>query len=696
MTQGTKGKISRKGVVQANLWKAEYSEVLGVKLIDLQELIQEDGAGGGADQSKAEFAQMLDRVKEFQLLQKHVAGLRRSQNPTLQEAAEGLEEELQAYLLDETANADEKQEQLKNLRSQFTDLQNTAAHLARRKEFFKGDDRGAEAEVSEKDLGDMLSRAALSRSLQDQVAKLRRSQNPNVMEAVAKIEAGLNSYLFEQNSSDAQKKQLDELGRQVDDLRSQTLYPARRKAVAERLDTAGKDTVVGQSVKSRLLIVDGFATGENHGKALEELNKVVQTVASRRDSIRREFEEQYARVDPLDVRIYLAEAPTKVRAEVVKDLDAWNFAAATAKIEKFKTDIDRAVRRKPGDLGKSELQEVYQKHAQAGQQNARYVRNVEQARSAALRVVDPYGRLDPNSRPFAEFPFVNNSDDLRTLQAEIAASGAGDIPQSTHALKMLKKLNDQEGLRNIVHSIAVPKPPEDAAFQKSPACGMIRSVLGLPADFPVGDAEARRAAVASLLTKLRQHDVGSCFATSIALQTQAKNPEVFLKDVKSLIETGTVVRSRTEPTKAVTFRRGAGEKPHETPAPEGAEGPGRPKGAAGGGDQRRAGRPACETRRPVSDRGPVHPGGGARRGSEGPRTRRAERRGAAAGARSRGGGLPRGRQGGHPAEPRRQPRGPGPEGDHPARGRQVRRETRRHRRAGRAGRTRVGNEADGR
>src|SRR5262249_58414391 len=85
-------------------------------------------------------------------------------------------------------------------------------------------------------------------------------------------------------------------------------------------------------------------------------------------------------------------------------------------------------------------------------------------------------------------------------------------------------------------------------------------------DFPVGKAEARRAAVASLLTKLRQHDVGSCFATSVAIQAQEKVPDVFLKDIKSLIETGTVVRSRTEPTKPLSGARAADPELPKEPA----------------------------------------------------------------------------------------------------------------------------------
>jgi hypothetical protein len=212
-------------------------------------------------------------------------------------------------------------------------------------------------------------------------------------------------------------------------------------------------------------------------------------------------------------------------------------------------EIDRAAQWAPTDLLLG-LQAVHDVHKKAASHNARYVRNVEQARSAALRIVGADGKLVLS--PAQDF------NDLPTVQGEIAVSPEQDLPQSAHALKMLEKLQGRPELQEVIQSIKAPDP-------NGPASGMIRSVLGLPADFPVGKAEARRAAVASLLTKLRQHDVASCFATSVAIQAQEKIPDVFLNDIKSLIETGTVVRSKTEPTKAVTVPR-VDSKLHEAPA----------------------------------------------------------------------------------------------------------------------------------
>ncbi|HEX5270521.1 MAG TPA: hypothetical protein VFW33_08555, partial [Gemmataceae bacterium] len=215
----------------------------------------------------------------------------------------------------------------------------------------------------------------------------------------------------------------------------------------------------------------------------------------------------------------------------------------------LRSEIDRAVQRAPTNLSQG-LQSVHDTHKQAAMHNARYVRNVEQARSAAVRIVGADGKL--------VLSIAQDFNDLPTVRGEIAVSPENELPQSAHAVNMLEKLQQRPELQEVVNSIKAPKP-------NSPACGLIRSVLGLPADFPVGKAEARRAAVASLLTKLRQHDVGSCFATAIAIQAQEKIPDVFLKDIKSLIETGAVERSKTEPTKPIAVPR-ADAKLHEAPA----------------------------------------------------------------------------------------------------------------------------------
>jgi hypothetical protein len=220
----------------------------------------------------------------------------------------------------------------------------------------------------------------------------------------------------------------------------------------------------------------------------------------------------------------------------------------------LRAEINRAVGlagpRAPTDL-RLGLQAVEDAHKQAGLHNARYVRNVEQARSAAQRIVGDDGKLVLAS--------TLGRDELRNVRSDIKASPEKGLPQSVHALKMLKKLQEQPELQEVIESIKAPDPG-------SPACGLIRSVLNLPADFPVGKAEARRAAVASLLTKLRQHDVGSCFATSVAIQAQEKIPDVFLKDVKSLIETGAVERLKNDPTKPIRVRLGDDPKLHEKPA----------------------------------------------------------------------------------------------------------------------------------
>jgi hypothetical protein len=353
-------------------------------------------------------------------------------------------------------------------------------------------------------------------------------------------------------------KALADLRGLMDSARQLKAYTRRRSEVDQRIANAKKESGIASQVESELLAVDGHVTSKDYKSALAGLDKVIGLVEARREQIKADLAKQLERADPFDVRLQLARDGAVVRKEVTDLLKSWDLVAAAAAVERFKTDVDRAVRRAPIDLDGGGLKDVLDTHAGARMQNARYVRNVEQARSAAMRLVDDYGNMDLGAGPFREFPFINTSDDIATLQKDIASSPHKDLPQSTHALKMLKKLHERPELQEMVQSIKAPDP-------RSPACDLIRSVLGLPADAPVGEAQARRAAVASLLTKLRQHDVGSCFATSIAIHAQDKLPDLFLRDVKSLIETGTIVRSKTDPAKAITVPR-VDPRLHEKPA----------------------------------------------------------------------------------------------------------------------------------
>ena len=256
-----------------------------------------------------------------------------------------------------------------------------------------------------------------------------------------------------------------------------------------------------------------------------------------------------ARLDTLKDKLPQEHAKFQARLDLYAQMQPPIGKAEFRALQALKVEIDQAVQRPPTDVMLG-LQAVREAHQKAAVHNARYARNVEQARSAAVRIVDAGGHLLLDA--------AQGWDNLPVVQGMIAVSEESKLPQSVHAVKMLQKLQDRQELQEVIHSIKAPNPD-------GPACELIRSVLGLPADFPVGKVEARRAALSCMLTKLRQHDVASCFATSVAIQAQEKIPDVFLKDIKSLIETGTIVRSRTPPNKPVAIPR-AGSTLHETAA----------------------------------------------------------------------------------------------------------------------------------
>lgn len=166
------------------------------------------------------------------------------------------------------------------------------------------------------------------------------------------------------------------------------------------------------------------------------------------------------------------------------------------------------------------LATVQDLHERSGLQKATLARNTEQARSVAISLITADGAL--------------STADLVRLRAEVADSAHAHLPQSKHLLKSLARL-EEPAVQARLAAIKAPPPT-------SPACGLLRASLGLPRDAPLDDAHARQAAVAALLTKLRQSPAASCGPTSLTVQVQQSNPELFLQDLDSLLQTGKLTR----------------------------------------------------------------------------------------------------------------------------------------------------------
>jgi hypothetical protein len=102
--------------------------------------------------------------------------------------------------------------------------------------------------------------------------------------------------------------------------------------------------------------------------------------------------------------------------------------------------------------------------------------------------------------------------------------------------QQLDRLLSDEGLQAQLMNIG--KNGISTAAQQA-----IRQTLGLSPDAPITAKEAQQAALAAMLSPLRQGKVGSCFATSAAINIHDTRPSEMLRDMASLIEKGCIERT---------------------------------------------------------------------------------------------------------------------------------------------------------
>ncbi len=82
---------------------------------------------------------------------------------------------------------------------------------------------------------------------------------------------------------------------------------------------------------------------------------------------------------------------------------------------------------------------------------------------------------------------------------------------------------------------------------------LVRISLGLPKDSPLSDADAKRAAIAALLSHLRQYSQHSCFAAFLAINMKRGHLMSCLDDFISLLENGHLTREVDNQTKHFPF-----------------------------------------------------------------------------------------------------------------------------------------------
>lgn len=154
-------------------------------------------------------------------------------------------------------------------------------------------------------------------------------------------------------------------------------------------------------------------------------------------------------------------------------------------------------------------------------------RNVTLAKQIAIFLIDSKGEINRKSL-FAV---------IETLKQNLFSLLPGrecDAPAMSHLLRILEAFYENQELSYALKRVRAPTnhPGADA---------LIRATLDLGKTEHVLDFHARQAALAALLTSLRQN-IGSCFATAPAIMIQQEQPLQFLADIAQLFGIGSLRR----------------------------------------------------------------------------------------------------------------------------------------------------------
>ncbi len=329
-------------------------------------------------------------------------------------------------------------------------------------------------------------------------------------------------------------------------------YARMRPRILPQLEMARqKRPDLDNTISTGLDEADRLGDAGDDAAAVARLQSLIAQVQSSQGDERRAVEKRMSELYDKATRVRLDlvkdDDPDVVRSAVRDLVAGWNYAAAQTKLTSFEKAIDKA---KPLDF--EDLDIVRKRRSEAfRKENAKAARNTEQALLAARRVIDDDGNLVLDGGALKGLPLVR-TDDLASVADEIRATGDGSLPQSVHALQMLQRLQKDKAAQEALKGVKAPKDPASAATPDEKASletaqSLIRNVLGLADDAPIGDAEAKRAAMAALLSQARQGAVGSCFATASAVRLQRNRPEQVLGDMKEMFATGRLTREIEHP-----------------------------------------------------------------------------------------------------------------------------------------------------
>lgn len=155
------------------------------------------------------------------------------------------------------------------------------------------------------------------------------------------------------------------------------------------------------------------------------------------------------------------------------------------------------------------------------------VRNVLRARGIANLILNDAGEFDLEALSRA---IVYLQDALYSLGPD----RQNDSKYQEKMLEVLIELNTNKVILGLIRNVDKP-----AANQKAEE--IIRDTLQLKHSEIITDAHARRAALSAWLSMLRQ-SVGSCFATAPGIIIHDEQPQLFIKDLISLLNIGRLTR----------------------------------------------------------------------------------------------------------------------------------------------------------
>ena len=180
------------------------------------------------------------------------------------------------------------------------------------------------------------------------------------------------------------------------------------------------------------------------------------------------------------------------------------------------------------DLMSEEFDDLSRRLERTGIQEATSVRNVLKARLIATKIIGDDGEIKLEVIDL----FVQQ---LKKKLYSLAPEREYDAVRDRHILQVLELLQANKELVRLIRQMT--RPVSNRLAEE-----IIRDTLIVPANVPITDTHVRRAVLSAWLTTLRQ-SLGSCFATAPAILVHQEQPELFLKDLDEMMNTGYMRRT---------------------------------------------------------------------------------------------------------------------------------------------------------